>query len=188
MLSERRPDHETDHAAIEHVAGRLWVNPETLWLWKKRVAVGKGREPGTSHEASVTAGRSRTELADHETVPKSTDLDLHLSNPRSPWQRGTKNTIRQLRQSFPKGISMKDLTQEGPDTVAARLNSRIRKTLDYDTPASRLEALLHRLIEFALVALSMSFASRNSAFSFCSSLIYAAASVVTSDGAPTSTS
>ena len=35
------------------------------------------------------------------------------------------------------------LTQEDLDTVATKLNSRPRKTLDYDTPADRLQALLH---------------------------------------------
>ena len=29
------------------------------------------------------------------------------------------------------------------DEIATRLNSRPRKTLDYDTPADRLQALLH---------------------------------------------
>ncbi|RUA26581.1 MAG: hypothetical protein DSY74_04915 [Actinobacteria bacterium] len=46
MLSEARPDHKTDHAAIRHVAGKLGVNPETLRLWKKRLDVDEGREPG----------------------------------------------------------------------------------------------------------------------------------------------
>ena len=47
-----------------------------------------------------------------------------------------------LRQYFPKAVSMKDLTQAGLDAVAARLNSRPRKTLNFDTPADRLQALL----------------------------------------------
>lgn len=47
-----------------------------------------------------------------------------------------------LRQYFPKGVSMSGLTQEDLDTVAAKLNSRPRKTLDYETPADRLQALL----------------------------------------------
>ena len=37
---------------------------------------------------------------------------------------------------------MKDLTQADLDAVAARLNSRPRKTLDFDTPADKLQALL----------------------------------------------
>ena len=42
MLSEARPDHKTDHAAIKHVAAKLGVNPETLRLWKKRLDVDEG--------------------------------------------------------------------------------------------------------------------------------------------------
>ena len=38
---------------------------------------------------------------------------------------------------------MAGFTQEDLDAIAARLNSRPRKTLDYDTPADRLQALLH---------------------------------------------
>ncbi len=111
--------------------------------------------------ASVTAGLSREmnllpeqlrrsltwdrgmELADHKTVTSSTGLDVYFADPRSPWQRGTnENTNRLLRQYFPKGVSMKDLTQDDLNKVAARLNSRPRKTLSFDTPADRLEALL----------------------------------------------
>lgn len=43
MLSEARPDHKTDHAAIRHVAAKLGVDPETLQLWKKRLDVDEGR-------------------------------------------------------------------------------------------------------------------------------------------------
>jgi IS30 family transposase len=37
---------------------------------------------------------------------------------------------------------MADLTQDDLDAIAAKLNSRPRKTLNYDTPANRLAALL----------------------------------------------
>ncbi|MPY81145.1 MAG: IS30 family transposase [Actinophytocola sp.] len=83
------------------------------------------------------------ELADHKTVTANTGLDVYFADPRSPWQRGTnENTNRLLRQYFPKGRSMARLTQDDLDAVAATLNSRPRKTLNYDTPADRMQALL----------------------------------------------
>lgn len=83
------------------------------------------------------------ELADHKTVTANTGLDVYFADPRSPWQRGTnENTNRLLRQYFPKGTSIARLTQDDLDAVAAKLNSRPRKTPDYDTPAGRLDALL----------------------------------------------
>ncbi|MGW9587351.1 IS3 family transposase [Microbacterium sp. NPDC055455] len=66
MLSEARPDHKTDHAAIKHVAGRLGVNPETLRLWKKRLDVDEGRQPGTSSEAQAEIKRLKKQIAELE--------------------------------------------------------------------------------------------------------------------------
>jgi len=36
MLSEARPDHKTDHAAIKHVADEFGVNPKTLQATRRR--------------------------------------------------------------------------------------------------------------------------------------------------------
>jgi len=66
MLSEVRPDYKTDHAAIKHVAGKLGVNPETLRLWKKRVDVDEGRQPGTSSEAQAEIKRLKKQIAELE--------------------------------------------------------------------------------------------------------------------------
>ena len=47
-----------------------------------------------------------------------------------------------LRQYLPKGKSMAGLNQDNLDTIAAKLNSRPRKRLGFDTPADRLAPLL----------------------------------------------
>ncbi|WP_405585476.1 IS30 family transposase [Streptomyces sp. NBC_01190] len=83
------------------------------------------------------------ELAGHKDVAAATGLNVYFADPRSPWQRGTnENTNRLLRQYMPKGTSMEHLTQGDLDGIALKLNTRPRKTLDFDTPANRLEPLL----------------------------------------------
>ena len=83
------------------------------------------------------------ELASHKNVTRWTGLNVYFADPRSPWQRGTnENTNGLLRQYFPKGTSLADVTQEQLDTVANKLNTRPRKTLDYRTPATIFDQVL----------------------------------------------
>jgi IS30 family transposase len=83
------------------------------------------------------------ELADHKNVTIDTGLAVYFADPRSPWQRGrNENTNGLLRQYLPRGKTMAGLTQGDLDDIAAKFNSRPRKTLNYDTPADRLNAVL----------------------------------------------
>ncbi|MFM9920847.1 transposase [Lacisediminihabitans sp. H27-G8] len=66
MLAEARPDHLSDFAAANHVAGRLGVNPETLRLWKKRADINAGRTPGTTSEAQVEIKRLKKQIVELE--------------------------------------------------------------------------------------------------------------------------
>ena len=86
------------------------------------------------------------EMAQHEDLAKATGMKIFFADPHSPWQRGSnENTNGLLRQYFPKGMSFAKLTQAELDVVAAKLNARPRKTLDYDTPNERFTSLLASL-------------------------------------------
>jgi IS30 family transposase len=91
---------------------------------------------------SLTWDQGR-EMALHTKITAETGMPIYFCDPHSPWQRGSnENTNGLLRQYFPKGA---DLSFYGPgllDQVAAELNTRPRKTLNFETPAEALERLL----------------------------------------------
>jgi IS30 family transposase len=92
--------------------------------------------------ASLTWDRGM-ELANHKRFAVATDVAVYFCDPRSPWQRGTnENTNGLLRQYFPKRTNLSIFSQEDLDAVAVKLNTRPRKTLAYETPADRFEAIV----------------------------------------------
>ena len=73
----------------------------------------------------------------------ATDVQVYFCDPRSPWQRGSnENTNGLLRQYFPKGTDLSVYSQAYLNRIALRLNQRPRKTLGFETPADRLQAVL----------------------------------------------
>jgi len=81
------------------------------------------------------------EMAQHKTFTVATDVKVYFCDPQSPWQRGTnENTNLLLRQYFPRGIDLSPVSQTQLDQVSLRLNQRPRKTLGFETPASKLQA------------------------------------------------
>ena len=83
------------------------------------------------------------ELAEYARIQLALDTQLYFCDPHSPWQRGTnENTNRLLRHWFAKGSDLSVYTAEDLHRVAATLNTRPRPTLDLETPAARLNALL----------------------------------------------
>jgi len=91
---------------------------------------------------SLTWDRGK-EMADHKAFTVATDVKVYFCDPRSPWQRGSnENTNGLLRQYFPKGSDLSAYSQAYLNKIALRLNQRPRKTLGYESPASRLRTVL----------------------------------------------
>jgi IS30 family transposase len=84
-----------------------------------------------------------SEMAGWQDISLQLHAPVYFCDPHSPWQRGTnENTNRLLRFWFEKGTDLSAYTKPDLKRVQDKLNTRPRPTLDLDTPAQRLAALL----------------------------------------------
>ena len=84
-----------------------------------------------------------TELARYDKIQVDLQMPVYFCDPHSPWQRGTnENTNRLLRHWLTKGTDLSRFSAADLRKIAATLNARPRPTLNLQTPAEALDALL----------------------------------------------
>jgi len=73
------------------------------------------------------------EMAHHQSLSQSADIQVFFAHPYSPWERGiNENTNGLLRRVLPKGADLSVYTQEQLDAIAFHHNAKPRKLTDAD--------------------------------------------------------
>ena len=76
-----------------------------------------------------------TEFHGYKQIEAATDARFYFATPYHSWERGTsENTNGLIRQYFPKGKSLRSVSQADCDAVAQELNQRPRKRHGFLTP------------------------------------------------------
>lgn len=77
-----------------------------------------------------------TEFAGYREVGKELGISVYFPDPHAPQQRGTNENINGLiREYFPKGTDLDELTDQDIAKFVRDLNNRPRKVLVWKTPS-----------------------------------------------------
>lgn len=83
------------------------------------------------------------EMSEHKQFTMDTNIQVFFAHPGSPWERGTnENTNGLIRQFFPKGTDFSNVSKREVKKVQQLLNTRPRKTLNWETPQETFNKLV----------------------------------------------
>lgn len=91
----------------------------------------------TRHRKSIKTitADNGTEFHGYKSIERKTGVKFYFATPHHSWERGTnENTNGLIRQYLPKSKSMTSVNQHQCNAIAAKLNTRPRKTLGFFTP------------------------------------------------------
>lgn len=83
------------------------------------------------------------EMSKHAELTAATGTRVYFCDPHSPWQRGSNENMNGiLRQYFPKGTDLTVYDKRQLKAVAAEVNARPRRVLDWANPTGLFDKLL----------------------------------------------
>jgi IS30 family transposase len=99
-----------------------------------RAVIVKRLLPLASHVQTLTYDNGK-EFALHQDIDKELQSNGYFAHPYHSWERGlNENTNGLIRQFFPKGKDLSEVTDEEIQRVMDKLNNRPRKCLGFKTP------------------------------------------------------
>lgn len=99
-----------------------------------KAAILSGMRPFADHTHTLTYDNGK-EFALHQDIAKELGAVGYFAHPYHSWERGlNENTNGLLRQYFPKGKDLFEVTDEEVQRAMDKLNNRPRKCLGYKTP------------------------------------------------------
>jgi IS30 family transposase len=121
-LAERKSRYVlAGHIRSKHAAVVTAMTTRLLRLYKEKC-----------HTITFDNGK---EFAEHELMAAYLKADIYFAHPYSSWERGlNENSNGLLRQYFPKGMDLTEITAEQVQMAVDRLNHRPRKVLGFKTP------------------------------------------------------
>lgn len=108
--------------------------PKTKHARLVRKSIEQALSPFKNQVHTITCDNG-LEFAQHQTMAQNLATKIYFANPYASWERGlNENTNGLIRQYFPKGKTMANITQRDCDKVAKKLNTRPRRVLGVRTP------------------------------------------------------